>query len=158
NRRLAEANRDLHAANARERSAKELAQARFTLAREAVDAYYTGVSGDEILKRQELEALRTQLLRAALEFYRKLQGSLEAGSGADVGARGELAAAYLRIASISDAIGSKVDALAAQDRALAIYQELARARPDVLEHRRDLAACLNDLGIYQRETGHLDEA
>jgi serine/threonine-protein kinase len=158
NRRFAEANRDLQAANARERSAKELAQARFTLAREAVDAYYTGVSGDMILKRKELEALRTKLLRAALEFYRKLQASLEAGAGTDPGERGELGTAYRRVASISDTIGSKVDAVEAQQRALAIYQGLARARPDVLQHRRDLATCLNDLGIYRRETGHLDES
>jgi serine/threonine-protein kinase len=59
-------------ANTRERAARQLAQARYALARRVVEAYYTGASEDVLLKQPELEGLRNKLLRTALDFYREM--------------------------------------------------------------------------------------
>src|SRR5262249_56687597 len=70
------ANQALLVANAHERSAREQAQRRFALAREAVEQYYTGASQDVLLMRPEMESLRKRLLSTALSFYKRLQSTL----------------------------------------------------------------------------------
>ena len=66
----ARANRDLSAANDRER-------ARFDLAMEAIKSFHTGVSEDLLLKEPQFQGLRTQLLHGAREFFGKLETQFE---------------------------------------------------------------------------------
>ena len=55
NRDLTRHNSDLLAANRRENAARSQAEARFALARDAIEAYYTGASEDVLLKEPQLE-------------------------------------------------------------------------------------------------------
>src|SRR5262249_30558037 len=133
-------------------------QARFALAREAIEAYYTGASEDVLLKQAELKSLRAKLLGSALEFYRKLQATLEEGREARPRERGELAAAYARVGSITADIGPRDEAPGAHERARATREALARAPPAVPSSRSDLAGSLHKIGVLSRETSRPDEA
>jgi serine/threonine-protein kinase len=158
NGRLREANRQLRIANGRERQARDLAQARYDLARQAVAAYYTGASEDVLLKQPQLGELRSKLLNTALEFYRKLQEVLESEGSPSPAARADLAEACFRIGSIGVEVGSKEDALTAHQEALAIREALARARPDDRRLQADLARSHYQIGLVHRELGQPDES
>jgi serine/threonine-protein kinase len=158
NRRLAGANEDLRLAVAREQAARNQAQARFNLARDAVEAYYTGTSEDVLLKRPELKALRTKLLGTALQYYQKLQSVLEEQDEETVQERKELAGAYEKVGRITNLIGSQADALRAQQRALRIRQELVHANRADIDGLRDLAISYNGVGLLHRATGQASEA
>jgi serine/threonine protein kinase len=153
NHQLEQSNEQLVAANRREQAAKDLALARFALAREAVEAFHTGASEDVLLKQPELKALRAKLLGAALQFYRKLQATLEESRDDIPQARSELAGAYASIGSITAEIGSREDAIAAHERARALRESLVRDHPENAAYRRELAASLHSLGVLNRETG-----
>ncbi len=130
-------NTDLLVANRRESAARSQAEARFALARDAIEAYYTGASEDVLLKEPQLDDLRKKLLGSALGFYQKLQGVLEAEPGQ--GARSELAKAYQRVGDLDRQIGSQPAAREAYERAMAIYTRLIRDEPGFDEHRFALA-------------------
>ena len=55
NRDLTRHNSDLLVANRRENAARSQAEARFALARDAIEAYYTGASEDVLLKEPQLD-------------------------------------------------------------------------------------------------------
>ena len=101
----------------REQQARRQAQARFALALEAIRTFHTGASEDVLLKEPQFGALRAKLLRTALDFYRKLQEVIEADRDAGPAARADLASAYVAVATITAATGSKAEALAAFERA-----------------------------------------
>src|SRR5262249_59914427 len=67
-----------------------------------------------------------EVLEAALRYY---QGFLRLRGG-DPAARADVAAAHVRVALLTSAVGSKEQALPEYERALALYQELARDAPD----------------------------
>src|SRR5262245_40902237 len=69
NARVTRANTELQAAGERERQ-------RFDLALEAIRRYHSDVSEDFLLKQKQFRNLRDQLLRDAVEFYRKLKNLL----------------------------------------------------------------------------------
>ena len=79
------------------------AESRFDLARDAIERFYTGASEDVLLKEPQFKELREKLLGSSLEFYKKLQASLEAESGG--APRPELAAAYESVGEITGEIG-----------------------------------------------------
>ena len=151
NRDLTRYNTDLLAANRRESAARSQAEARFALARDAIEAYYTGASEDVLLKEPQLDDLRKKLLGSALGFYRKLQGVLEAEPGQ--GARSELAKAYQRVGDLDHQIGSQTAAREAYERALAIYTRLVRDEPGFDEHRFALAETQLRFGKILSESG-----
>jgi len=158
NRRLTRANENLRMAVAREQEAHAVAQARFTLARDAVEAYYTGTSEDVLLKRPELEALRTKLLGTALQYYQKLQSALEEQHEETVQERKELAEAYERVGKITNLIGSQADALNAHQRAIQIREELLRGNRADSDSLRALAVGYNEVGLIHRASGRASEA
>src|SRR5262249_35012330 len=51
---------------------RDRAAARFKMAREAVDQFFTGVSASKELKEKGLESLRQKLFQSAADFYEKL--------------------------------------------------------------------------------------
>ena len=129
NQREVRANAELKAANQRERE-------RFALAQEAIRTFHTGVSEDLLLKQKEFEALRTRLLRGARDFYQKLERLLQ--GQADRESRVSLGHAYREVGELTAQIDTLREALAVQQRALAIFEGLARESPDDPEVRRDL--------------------
>ena len=147
------ANRELRAANASEQRARRQAQARFALARDAIRTLHTGASEDLLLKEPQFEALRGKLLRTALDFYRKLQEVIEGSQDTDPAARADLADAYVAVATITAATGSKDEALAAFERARALYLELLHPDPRNTRLLIGLAEVLHKIGDVLNDTG-----
>ena len=154
------ANTDLRRSIAREQAARGRAQARFDLAKKAVEAYYTGASEDVLLKQPELEDLRNRLLRTSLDFYRELGADLDADheAGIDAKARAELAGANIRVATITEEVGNIGDAQAAFQQALEVHRELARRDPRDVESRLEIGNCLNGIGRLLMRAGRTDES
>jgi serine/threonine-protein kinase len=143
--RESRANRALLVANAHERSAREQAQRRFALAREAVEQYYTGACQNVLLLQPEMESLRKQLLGTALSFYMRLQATIEEGPD-DPRTRIELAAVYRQVGQIAVEVGSRRPGLEALERAREILEGAVKADPADPGPRRDLASCLEFIG------------
>jgi serine/threonine protein kinase/tetratricopeptide (TPR) repeat protein len=146
--RRAEGEKQLAEANARE------ADKNFRLALDGVERYFTTVSEDPKLKSRGLEGLRKKLLLAPKEFYQKLIAERRQ----DPALRAELGRAHLRLAFITDALGSKREALALYQQALQIIEPLARARPDEPALQFDLADSHNWLAVLYEATGQPREA
>jgi serine/threonine-protein kinase len=123
-----------------EQAARAEAQARLGLALEAIRTYYTGVSEDVLLKEPQLEALRNRLLGTALDFYRRLQKSLQGNP--DPRAQADLAEAYSNIGRITGRVGSDSDAGAAYRQSRAIWERLATTDPGNDDYQRGLATIL----------------
>jgi tetratricopeptide (TPR) repeat protein len=132
------------------------ARSRFDLARDAIERFYTGASEDVLLKEPQLKPLREKLLGSALEFYKRLQASLEAESGEAPGA--ELAAAYERVGEVTGEIGSPITALDSLQRARAIRQRLAEEQPGSAEAQEALARVLARQSGFLSEVGRAAEA
>jgi eukaryotic-like serine/threonine-protein kinase len=155
NRDLKRHNSDLTAANKREQAARSQAEARFALARDAIEAYHTGASEDVLLKEPRLKDLRNKLLGSALGFYQKLQAVLEAEPGQ--AARAELASAYQRVGELDRQISSWPASREAYERALAIYTRLIRESPNSEEHQFALADAQLQYGRVLCESGLTSE-
>ena len=133
-----------------------IAEARFGLAREAIERFYTGASEDLLLKEPQFKDLRDKLLGSSLEFYKKLQASLEAESGG--APRPELAAAYERVGKITGDIGSLPAAIDAYQRAREIRQALAAQPQASPEAHEALAEVLERQAEYLSQVGRINEA
>ena len=129
---------------------------RLKLANEAIERFYTGASEDVLLKEPQLKSLREKLLGSALEFYKKLQASLEGESGGAAGA--ELAAAYERIGEITAQIGSQEAALEALGHARDIRQRLADLQSKSDTARESFAAILERVSASLMEIGRTAES
>jgi tetratricopeptide (TPR) repeat protein len=145
----ARANRELSAANARERALSDLAM-------DAIKHFYTGVSGDLLLKEPQFHRLRTNLLEGARGFYGKLETQLEGQS--DPRSRQAMVKVYDDLAELTKDIGTKASALDLFHRELALRRELARGMPVDAEARKDMARCLLQVGALQFEAGNMSEA
>jgi tetratricopeptide (TPR) repeat protein len=145
----ARANRDLKAANERER-------ARFDLALEAIRSFHTGVSEDLLLKQPHSQALRTKLLHGAREFFGKLETLLK--DQTDRRSRRALVQAYDELAALTDRIGSKTEALELYRRVLGLRRELVREEQADHDAQAAVGRCLLALGTLQYQTGHAEEA
>ena len=132
------------------------AQARFDLAREAIERFHTGASEDVLLKEPQLKPLRKKLLGSALEFYEKLEALLEKESGDTP--REELASAYERVGAITGEIGLFPAAIESLDRARAIRQHLAEQQPRSDDAQTALADVLARQSDFLYEVDRLPEA
>jgi serine/threonine protein kinase/tetratricopeptide (TPR) repeat protein len=149
--RAEKANADLAAKNAELADEQAKVQARFELAQKAIALFHTGVSEDMLLKNAEFKELRTKLLKEAAGFYADLE-KLLAGQ-TDAKSRKALAAAYFQLGELTDKIGSSVEALAVQRKALALRRELAAAEGADVETRLDVARSLGAEGGLLYYTG-----
>jgi len=132
------------------------AQSRFDLARQAIERFYTGASEDVLLKEPQLKPLREKLLGSALEFYKKLQASLEAEAVEVPGA--DLAAAYEQVGRITGEVGSHSAAVDALQRARTIRQQLAEQRPESAPAKSALADVAEVEAANLGELGRIAEA
>jgi eukaryotic-like serine/threonine-protein kinase len=145
---------------AAERAAKAEAEANLTLARQAVDDYFTKISENSLLKRQDaaevrdLRPLRKELLEVALEYYNRLITR----RSSDPSLRSEQAAAYTRVGRINGEIGSKDAALEAYRHALVIRTDLAALHPDDNALARQRAASGIPVAEMLTDIGRTGEA
>jgi serine/threonine-protein kinase len=109
-------------ANAREREAREQADASAKKAHETVNNFYTRVSEETLLNQPLFQPLRKKLLADARKYY---QNFLQQREG-DPTLRNELAQTFLRLARITSSIGSDSDALKYQEQGCALLAELAQ--------------------------------
>jgi eukaryotic-like serine/threonine-protein kinase len=145
----ARANRELTAANERERT-------RFDLAMEAIKTFHTGVSEDLLLKQPHSQTLRAKLLHGAREFIGKLQTLLK--DHTDRHSRRAMGQAYGELAALTDKIGSKIEALEMYRRALALLRELASEERANNDAHAEVGRCLLAQGTLQYEIGHAELA
>jgi serine/threonine-protein kinase len=153
-----QANRRLRQANINEHSARQTAQDRLALALEAIKAYHSGASQDILLKEPQFGELRTRLLARSLDFYRKLGSQLERDRDGGAAARPALAEATSQIAELTDQIGSKREALEGSERALALWETVAREQPRDPRHPREVAFSLLRIARIQADNGRRDAA
>jgi serine/threonine-protein kinase len=148
------------AAKAAADASLEQANVNLGLARQAVEDYFTRVSQDTLLKRQDapsvrdLRELRKDLLDVALRYYQ----TFVAKYADDPALQAELARAYGRVGEITSEIGSKERALEAHRQALALWSKLAGASPGEGETQRGLATSHFHIGLLQRQLGRSAEA
>jgi len=145
----AKANRELAAVNRRLEQANERERQRFALAMEAVGMFHGEVSKDLLLKEKQFAALRDKLLRAAPDFYLKLERLLKDEDDAE--SQATLAKAYFDLGRLTRQIGTAPAAMDAYQKALAVRRELA-TRPNAgPQAALDVAWTLLEVGRLEKE-------
>ncbi len=139
------------AANSALAEANDRVQARFELARDAIQSFKRGVEEEEALKENRLRPLRDKLLGSARRFYDRL-GDLLKGQ-TDVASKAVLAESYMELGELIDRIGQRSEALEAFKKAVAMRRELAGQPGAGASERVKLAEALNGLGEEARENG-----
>lgn len=129
------------------------AQAKFRLARRAVDDMLTAVS-EKLRSTQDVPAVRQQLLQQALDFYQQF---LQERSD-DPEVRFETAEAYYRAASIHEMLGEHLRAESEYRRALSMLQALQADRPTDERIVLELAGVQNDLAWIVAKLGRMPDA
>ncbi len=110
-------------AQAQEQQAR--AEQREQLALDAVKKFRDAVQANPELKnRPELDALRKALLKEPLEFFRKLRDQLQTDRDTRPEALARLASAAFDLATLTDEIGDKQDALQSFQESLKIRERL----------------------------------
>jgi tetratricopeptide (TPR) repeat protein len=150
------ANRELAAKNAELADERAKVEARFELAQKAIATLHTGVSEDFLLKSDQFKPLRNQLLRAAARFYGDLEKLLDGQT--DAKSRRLLAEGYFQLAQITAQVGSRTEALAVHQKALAIRRELAAAADADVETRLDVARSVGSVGAILFFSGDAEAA
>src|SRR5262249_20165803 len=144
----------LSRANARTERQRQIAEANYRKAREAVDEEFTRVGESKLLDVPGLQPLRKELLESALRYYQEF---LRERAG-DRTVRSESAAAYYRAAAVTQLIGSHEEALELYRTALALYEQLVREHPDEPKFQVDLAIVCGQFGNLLRISGRAQEA
>ncbi len=136
------ANQELQAANVRERQ-------RFGLAMDAIKLFHGEISKDLLLKQRNFEKLRGKLLRAAVEFYGRLEGLLK--DRKDKESQEALGRAYEELGTLTKDIGSSKESLAVIQKAIHVRRELATTPGSDDAIKLDLARNLMTSGIMLEE-------
>ncbi|MBI3464304.1 MAG: protein kinase [Planctomycetes bacterium] len=101
---------------------RQRAEHNLAKANDAVEKYFTVVSGNRLLDVPGLEPLRKELLQSALDYYLVLLRD----EGDDTQSQAEVAAAYFRVGQIEFAMDAPEAALTAFEAGLAITEKLRR--------------------------------
>src|SRR5207302_11098525 len=121
---------------------KLISEAHFKLARVAVDSFHTKVSDSSEFKAYGLEPLRQKLLESAVDFYQRFVQE-EADDPTIQVERGQ---AYRKLGSLYQSLGRHEQSGETRQQAVAIFQQLAEARPQETRYQRELAVSLSALG------------
>jgi serine/threonine-protein kinase len=140
-------------ANRRTQLQRQLAEANFRKARQAVDEHFTKVSESKLLNVPGLQPLRKDLLESARAYYEEFLRD----HGDDRSVRAEAAEAWYRVGFVTMQVGRTTDALDAFRKAVMMYEALSRGYPDEARYSYKLARSLNDLAHQQGELGRRDE-
>ena len=139
-------------AQAQEQRAR--AEQREQLALDAVKKFRDAVQANPELKnRPELDALRKALLKEPLEFFRKLRDQLQTDRDTRPEALARLASAAFDLATLTDEIGDKQDALQSFQESLTIRERSAHDNPNVPAFQRDLADSHHHIAVLLCATG-----
>ena len=133
---------------------RERAESGFRQARQAVDRYYTTVSESKLLDVPGLQPLRRELLESALEYYQTFIHEI----ADDPAVQTELAATYVRVADINNAVGAKEQSREAYQQAVDLYERLSREHPEKVAYRAALGANYRWLATMHCILGNRDEA
>jgi len=135
------------------------AEERERLAIDAVKEFRDAIQANTELKnRPELDALRKELLKQPMQFFRQLRNQLQADRDTRPDALAKLAYANLDLANTTKEIGSFADAIQSYVEAIAILERLAYNKPTVIEYQRNLAKSLISFGRLRIGTGQPAEA
>jgi serine/threonine protein kinase/tetratricopeptide (TPR) repeat protein len=149
----ARANRELGIALEKETTALGIASDESRAAEQALQAFYTGISEDVILRRPELAELRQRLLRAALSFYeRRVRDLSDPWRAQERQSIAGVAAALDRIASIQAALGERDAAIQTRRRSIELLDSNTSVAPAVVINS------LVNLGNLQRQAGKPEDA
>ena len=121
---------------------RDRAQRNFRQAREAVETYLTQVSDNDVLKSQNLEPLRRELLETARDFYVRFVEQ----DPDDPDLQAELGRTYARL-------GQPDLAQTTLEKALTYSEELARSHPANGDHRHlvaNIAHVMASLNYHER--------
>ena len=120
---------------------RERAEAREQLAIEAVKRFRDAVATNRELKNHpELDALRKELLKEPLEFFRKLRDQLQANRETRPETLAKLAIANHQLAKTTAEIGSIAAAVRSHAESITILERLVHENPTVTKYQYDLAA------------------
>jgi serine/threonine protein kinase/tetratricopeptide (TPR) repeat protein len=157
NRELKTANANLQSSMVAERAASRQAVARFEIALQAIERYYSSVNNDVLLKKPEFKELRNKLLTNALQFYQRLKRDLSPRQE-DLGLRQALVDAAMKVASLTRSVGTAKDAIAAYEEAIPLLEALDAELPVPLKPRNQLTDALVSLSRLRAATGADREA
>ncbi len=154
NAELARANGDLAAALADSRAQRELAQASFHRALDAVDRMLLRVGEDRLAGEPRMEIVQRELVTDALELYGWF---LERG-GDEPGLAHEVARVALAAGDLHGRLDELDEALGALDRGEALLRDLLAADPGDARAALSLAAAQDRRAVVLRLAGRPDEA
>ena len=123
---------------------------------QAVQDYYTGVSQDVLLGKEEFQGLRARLLERPQKFYEQMTRELETAHderGQSLVARGRV-----ELARIMHTLGRHEEARRQVESAVPTYLKLLASRPDVATYQDGLAQCHDLLGKLKISTGDVQGA
>ncbi len=124
------------------------AEAEFLDHHQSVESFYQLATEDDRLFEPASQPLAKKWREAALTYFRRF---LEQ-RGADPRLQAEIAQAHLRIAQMTDALGSKADALAEYEQAALQFEKLCADNPTEAKYQFELALTYQNRGILQGET------
>jgi tetratricopeptide (TPR) repeat protein len=130
------------------------AEANFHHAWSSFAGYFTSVRQSELLNRPDQQAVREEMLKLALGYYRRFidQYADDPALGA------ELADAYAGAGVLHTLIGSHAEAHEALKKGIDGYEQLVSENPTVARHQANLARVYFDLAGAQQEIDQDDEA
>jgi hypothetical protein len=98
--------------------------------------------------------VRRAMLHETLAYYQRFAEQAQD----DPTLQSDLALTYSKIGTLTDEIGSTSEAIRAHQQAITLWQRLAAAEPNTLEHQRRLASSKNNLALALRRAGRMAEA
>jgi serine/threonine protein kinase len=138
----------------RAESNQKLAEKHEKMAVEAVREYADSVSENEQLKnRPELEALRQNLLKSPIDFFRRLNDDIRSSRDVRPESLFSLAEGVKELAKLTDAIGNRADAQNSYREAVKLFRDLAAKSPGDQRIRGELAASFTELGLTEAALG-----
>jgi tetratricopeptide (TPR) repeat protein/tRNA A-37 threonylcarbamoyl transferase component Bud32 len=129
---------------------RQLAETHFREARQAVDDAFTLVSENHLLHEPCLDPLRKELLQNTLRYY---TGFLKE-RGDNPALRAEVAAAHLRVAQITQALGPNEEWLVAFEKGVAVVEQLVRNHVKESEFGSLRAGIFRGSGRYLHPPAH----
>jgi serine/threonine protein kinase len=135
------------------RKERNLAEANFSMALNAVDEMLTQVGDEKLAYEPRMEEKRQALLQNALGFYKRFLHERQGDRRLQI----ETAYAYRRMADVEKLLGNYDAAQSAYLEAIRLFKVLQGKR-SVAEYRRWEAYCWNYLGESQRLSSRPQEA
>jgi serine/threonine-protein kinase len=119
----------------------------------AFQGYYTGVSEDVVLGREEFRDLRTRLLESPRQFYEKMTRELDAKGATNERAKYLLIQARHGLGRIYLSLGQIDESKKQYESTVETLSSLIASHPRNLEYQSELVECYNVLGRLQARTG-----